>query len=201
MLGSSSLKWAQTKLCRPSGYGVYWLFVPYSRVLRYRCVKPSELMAEGYTERSLPPWKLEWYWTSVCCHTCFLCILHVINVRKNIIGQLSKKKQYITPLPHPLLSLKSVFPCYTLTTGGNVLSTYSNCISYNFFIFCPICMKFSHNILHTCSIYVLKYVYWMCIHIQCVHSNDSFVSPANFCNDCVWNTSKLYHNNFLDQFY
>ena len=28
---------------------------------------------------------------------------------------------------------------------------YSNCICYKFFIFCPICMKFSHNILHTYS--------------------------------------------------
>ena len=28
---------------------------------------------------------------------------------------------------------------------------YSNCIRYNFFIFCPICMQFSHNILHTHS--------------------------------------------------
>ena len=32
-----------------------------------------------------------------------------------------------------------------------VTSKYSNCISYNFFIFCPICMKFSHNVLHTYS--------------------------------------------------
>ena len=28
---------------------------------------------------------------------------------------------------------------------------YSNCIRYNFFIFCSICMKFSHNILNTYS--------------------------------------------------
>ena len=27
---------------------------PYSRVLRYRCVKPGQLIAEGYTERSPP---------------------------------------------------------------------------------------------------------------------------------------------------
>ena len=28
---------------------------------------------------------------------------------------------------------------------------YSTCISYNFFIFCPICLKFSHKFLYTYS--------------------------------------------------
>ena len=149
MHASSTLKWAQTQLCRPSGYGEYLLFVPYSRVLRYRCVKPAELMVEGYTERNLPPSKLEWYWTSVCWQTCFLFILHVRNVRRNIIGQFSKKKQYITPLPHPLPSRESVSPGTIYLQA--VTSKYTNCISYNFFIFCPICMKFSQNILHTYS--------------------------------------------------
>ena len=36
-----------------------------------------------------------------------------------------------------------------MTTAAHV--KYSNCIRYNFFLFCPICMKFSHNILHTYS--------------------------------------------------
>ena len=99
--------------------------VPYSRVLRYRCVKPGKLIAEGYTERSPPPWKLEWYWGVVCSHTRFLCI------------------------SHPLPSLECVTPRSNMTTAAHV--KYSNCIRYNFFIFCPICMQFSHNILHNYS--------------------------------------------------
>ena len=80
--------------------------------------------------------------------TCFLCILHVKNVRRNIIGLLSKKKQYITPLPR---SLQWVAALSNMTTGSNVelLKLYTQAIT--FFIFCPICLKFSHNILHTYS--------------------------------------------------
>ena len=38
-----------------------------------------------------------------------------------------------------------------------VTSNYSNCISYNFFIFCPICLKFSHKFLRTyCFILWIK---------------------------------------------
>ena len=52
-------------------------------------------------------------------------------------------------IPHPLPSL----------SGGTgwlkwlqaVTPNYSNCISYNFFIFCSICLKFSHKFLHTYS--------------------------------------------------
>ena len=37
------------------------------------------------------------------------------------------------------------------------MSKYINCISYNFFIFCPICMKFSHKFLNTyCFILCIK---------------------------------------------
>ena len=70
---------------------------------------------------------------------------------RNIISQHSKKKQYITPFPrpHPLPSLECVTPRSNMITAAHV--KYSNCIRYNFFIFCTICMKFSHNILHTYS--------------------------------------------------
>ena len=78
----------------------------------------------------------------------FLCILHVRNVRRNFIGQFSKKKQYITTLSHPLPSLKWVAARSNMTAGSNIKVLK---LSYNFFIFCPICMKFSHNILHTYS--------------------------------------------------
>ena len=100
LLGSSSFKWAQTHLCRPSGYGYgdYWLFVQYSQVLRYRALQPSSVRREGYTNYNLPVWDLEWYWTRVPD----LFLLHITSQkrRRNIIGQLSKKnKQYITPPP------------------------------------------------------------------------------------------------------
>ena len=37
-----------------------------------------------------------------------------------MIGQLSKNKQYITPLPHSLPSLQWVAALSNMTTGGNV---------------------------------------------------------------------------------
>ena len=123
--------------------------VPYSRVLRYRCVKRAQLIVEGYTERGPPPWKLEWYWGVVSSLARFLCILHVKNVVGILLANIVRKKQYITPFPHPLPSLECVPPRSNMITAAHV--KYSNCIRYNFFIFCPICMKFSHNILHTCS--------------------------------------------------
>ena len=39
---------------------------------------------------------------------------------RNIIGQFSKKKQYITPLPHLLPSLKWVAARSNLTAGSNI---------------------------------------------------------------------------------
>ena len=42
-----TLKWTQTQLCRLSDYGDYLLFVPYSRVLRYRSVKQVQMQAGG----------------------------------------------------------------------------------------------------------------------------------------------------------
>ena len=123
--------------------------VPYSRVLRYRCVKRAQLIAEGYTERSPPSWKLEWYWGVVCCHTRFLCILHVTNVEGIPLANLVRKNNTLHHYPHPLPSLECVTPRSNMITAAHV--KYSNCIRYNFFIFCPICMQFLHNILHTYS--------------------------------------------------
>ena len=83
-------------------------FVPNSRVLRYRALQPSSVRREGYTNRNLPPWDLEWYWTKVCgCgQTCFLCILHVKNVEGILLDNLVKKKQYLhyTITPPPTLA-------------------------------------------------------------------------------------------------
>ena len=82
-------------------------------------------------------------------HTRFLCILHVKNVVGILLTNIVRKKQYITIFPHPLPSLKCVTSRSNMITAAHV--KYSNCIRYNFFIYCPICMKFSHNILHTYS--------------------------------------------------
>ena len=124
--------------------------VPYSRVLRYRCVKPGQLIEEGYTEHSPPPWKLEWYWGVVCSHTRFLCILHVKNVVGILLTNIARKNNKLHHYPTPYsLSSTCVTPRSIMTTAAHV--KYSNCIRYNFFIFSPICMKFSHNILHTYS--------------------------------------------------
>ena len=47
MHGSSTLKWTQTQLCRPSCYWDYLLLLPYSRVLSYRSVKRAQMQAGG----------------------------------------------------------------------------------------------------------------------------------------------------------
>ena len=134
LLGYSFFNWTQKHLCRPSGYGAYWLFVPYSRVLRYRALQPSSVRREEYTNRNLPTWDLEWYWTRVCGQTCFLCILRVKNVRRNIIGQLSKKKQYITQLPHPLPSLQWVAALSNMTTGSSQTTQIVYAVTFSFFV-------------------------------------------------------------------
>ena len=136
--------------------------VPYSRVSSYRSVMPAELMAEGYTFRNLLLWHLEWYWG--LCHVCsgtaarplsFAFTWHIR--RSNNTRQVTKKKKYIGPLPHPLPSPWMGIGWWHWLQA--ITSKCSNCISYNFFIFCPICMKFSHKFLHT-------YCFILCIAIK-----------------------------------
>ena len=45
--GSSTLKWAQTQLWLPSGYGDNRLLVPFSRVFGYRSVKQAQMQEGG----------------------------------------------------------------------------------------------------------------------------------------------------------
>ena len=133
--------------------------------MSYRSVKPAHIKREGYTFRNLPPSnieytnsmpsKLEWYWGVVCCQTCFLCILYVRNVEgislANIVRKNNTLHHYPTPYPP-----SCVYHLARIWIQA-VTSKYSNCISYNFFIFCPICMKFSHKFLHTyCFIFCIK---------------------------------------------
>ena len=83
-----------------------------------------------------------------CCelYTRFLCILHVKNVVGILLANIVRKNN---TLHHPLHSLECVTPRSNMITAAHVKN--SNCIRYNFFIYCPICLKFSHNILHTYS--------------------------------------------------
>ena len=87
-------------------------------------------------------------WGVVSSHTRFLCILHVKNVVGILLANIVRKKIHYT-ITHPLPSLECVTPCSNMITATH--AKYSNCIRYNFFIYCPICMKFAHNILHTYS--------------------------------------------------
>ena len=77
----------------------------------------------------------------VSMYTGFLCITASIGK--------SNTFYHYPPLP-PLVSGmtgQAVWPIYIHLASHN----YLTCISYNFFIFCPICLKFSHKFLHTYS--------------------------------------------------
>ena len=113
---------------------------------------------------SLNKWRVIWwcllllYYTSmglVPRHTCSLCILQYRTFVTIALECLEKKNQYIGPLHHPLPSLA----CRPLGLFWlqAVTPNYSTCISYNFFIFCPICLKFSHKFPHTYCFILRKY--------------------------------------------
>ena len=72
--------------------------------LRYLALQPSSVRREGYTERK--PTTVKAGEILRCYVLPVLFSLHITCYKRsrNIIGQLSKKKQYITPLPHPLPS-------------------------------------------------------------------------------------------------
>ena len=97
LLGSSSFKWAQTQLCRPSGYGAYWLFVQYSRVLRYRPVKPSSDQLRGAHIAQPLLMKSRVLLRSGTRHTRFLSTTWVGKA----LDSFHRKKEYIWPFPHP----------------------------------------------------------------------------------------------------
>ena len=134
-----------TTVCRPSGYGAYWLFVPYSRGLRYRPVKPSSDQLRG--AHVAQPLLIE-----ISCVTEVWYQAHPIHLHHLVgkaLNSFHRKKQYIWPLPHPLPHL------YLSGIAGHIwllafTPKYSTCIS-NDFIFCLIFLKFSHKFLYTCS--------------------------------------------------
>ena len=87
-----------------AGYGDYLLFFAYSRVLRYRCVKPAEMMAEEHRALHLP-YEISCV-TEECCpgimtYPFSLHITWQIGRSNNTKQHTSKKKTYIGPLPPP----------------------------------------------------------------------------------------------------
>ena len=75
--------------------------------------------------------------------------LHVRNVVTISLDNLVRKNNTLHhyPTPYPRSTAYQLAPIWLQA----LTSKYSNCISSNFLFFCPICMKFSHNILHTYS--------------------------------------------------
>ena len=117
------------------------LLVPYSRVLSYRLVKRAQLQAGGVHISQPTSFKSRVLLRSA--GQAYPFPLHNIwqTLRNNIIREFRKEKnQYIGPLPHPLPSL--VCRPHGSIWLDSVAPNYSTCISHNFFIFCPICLKF-----------------------------------------------------------
>ena len=155
MHGYSTLKSAQTQLCRPSGYGDYRLLIPYSRSSFELLLGKAISDAGGRATYFATSFYQVSSVTDVRCpdhggtrHNRFLCILHDRYLVSIALESLEKKKSiHCGPLTHPLPSLACRPP--GLPWLHPVTPNYSNCISYNFFIFCPICLEFSHKFLHT----------------------------------------------------
>ena len=74
--GTIPLKWTKTRLCRPSGYGDYLLFVLYNRVMSYRSVNRAQIRLEEYIFDNLSPSGLGCYWLQPTHPTSLLCLLH-----------------------------------------------------------------------------------------------------------------------------
>ena len=85
-----------------------------------------------------------WCVTEVCCpgipiSFAYYMTRHLVRIS---LDSIQRKNQYIGPLPHPLPSLAGGMGWLKWLQA--VTPNYSNCISYNFLIFCQICLKFSH---------------------------------------------------------
>ena len=82
-------------VCRPSGYGVDLLLVPYSRVLSYRSVKRAQMQARGLHISQPTSIKSHVLLRSAVLdsrHTCFLCILHDRELVAIALESFEKKK-------------------------------------------------------------------------------------------------------------
>ena len=100
MHGSSTLKWAQTQLCRPSGYWVVLFLVLYSRVLRYRALQPSSVRWEEHTYCATSLHEVSC--VTVTEHRCPVILFALLHwVGTALADSFNRKKKYIWPLPHP----------------------------------------------------------------------------------------------------
>ena len=191
--------------------------VPYSRVLRYRCIKRGQLIAEGYTEHSPHPWKLEWYWVVVCSHTRFLCILHVTNVEGIPLANLVRKNMLIEAWNGSIyrghgvslwwICLSTPF-IYTLFYIFSYISHtdhthYLPCVCYLLFIICILCVFYDS--IHALIVYVLfraiTYiirVYLLSIKVYKVlcHCRDQSLEgwrASGTGGACIWGTRRKLH--------
>ena len=85
--------------------------VPYSRVLRYRCVKQAQLIAgnlRGATQNAADPRESDtevlWAPHPFSLHISYSYVKNVVGILLGL-ANIVKKKQYITPFPHPLSSV------------------------------------------------------------------------------------------------
>ena len=77
---------------------------------------------------------------------------------------------------------QAVWPIYIHLASHN----YSTCISNNFFIFCPICLKFSHKFQHTYSfILSIKKENWKISQFWVV---DPLLSLFEWCSSVLQNS-------------
>ena len=106
--------------------------------------------------------------------------LHItwqIGRSNNTEQHTSKKNNTLDHYP-PLSPPPTPYPSSALWLQASAFN-YSNCISYNFFIFCPICLKFSHKFLHTYSfILSIKMQNWK---IRQFWVADPLKLRSNFC--------------------
>ena len=131
---------------RPSSCGDYLLFVPYNRVLRYRSVKPSSDQLRG-AHIAQPPFMKSRVLLRFGVHVYRFAFHHSVGTA--LVDSFHRKKQYIlhltiTPTPTPLISGSYGRYIYLHLASHN----YWTCISYNFFIFCPICEIFTQVTTH-----------------------------------------------------
>ena len=94
------------------------------------------------------------YVTEVCCPGIPVSFAHYMRHYVTIALESLEKKKSIHWIITPSPSTYPPLPAICLAQSDykrSSLTTQLVYLSYNFFIFCPICLKFSHKFLHTYS--------------------------------------------------
>ena len=124
-------------------------FSPVQSTFELPSVKRAQIRRKGYIFDNLSPSGLGCYWLLPALLTRLLCLLHNTYIVGIIQSAFQWKKSLIlTSTPSPTLPTRCAAGSIRLQA---VTLNYSTCISYNFSIFCPSCLKFSHKFLHTYS--------------------------------------------------